>query len=163
MGVIIYYSLILGLRLRARITGWATTDDGRIFRAMTVNNGQVLYFSGVAADRMINQLTDNNNLGKNLGGAVGAAAQFYSINRSAQYMSHPEIVAEMVEKAPNITGADVIEILKVYSITEKKHLIKVNCDFKSLRTDKVKYNKNICIEKSYNQLNDLINIINTHR
>lgn len=164
IGVLIYYSLILGFRLRARMIGWATTDDGRIFKAMTVNNGQGLYFGGVAAGSMIDQLAGNsNNLGESLGGVVGAAAQFYSINRSAQYMSHPEIVAKMVEEAPNITGAEVIEILKVYSIIEKKHSIKVNCDFKVLRTDKVKYNKNMSIEKSYNQLNDLMNLINTHR
>ena len=36
---------------------------------------------------------------------------FYSMNRSAQYMSHPEIIAKMVEEAPNVTGAEIYEIL----------------------------------------------------
>lgn len=164
MAALIYYSVILGLRLRSRMTGWATTEDGRIFKAMTVNNGQGLYFGGAAAGGLIDQLAGNDsNLGRDLGGAVGAAAQFYSMNRSAKYMSHPEIVAKMVESAPNITGAEVFEILKVYSITDNKKSVKVNCDYKILRTNKIKYRKNLTIEKSYNMYEDLINILNTHR
>lgn len=164
IGLIIYFSVILGLRLRTRMTGWATTDDNRIFKAMTVNNGQGLYFGGLAAGSMIDQLTDSaKDIGRNVGGTIGAAGQFYAMNRQAQYMSHPEIVAKMVESAPNITGAEVIEILKVHSITNGKHSVKINCDYKTLRTDKVKYNKNVSIEKSYNQFDDLMNLINTHR
>lgn len=164
MGLITYFSIILGLRLRARITGWATTDDNRIFKAMTMNNGQGLYFGGLAAGSLVDQLSNSaKDIGRNIGGAVGAAGQFYAMNQQAQYMSHPEIVAKMVEEAPNITGAEVIEILKVHSITDGKHSVKINCDYKTLRTDKVKYNKNVSIEKSYNQFNDLINAINTHR
>lgn len=164
MAALIYYSVILGLRLRSRMTGWATTEDGRIFKAMTVNNGQGLYFGGAAAGGLIDQLAGNDsNLGRDLGGAVGAAAQFYSMNRSAKYMSHPEIVAKMVESAPNITGAEVFEILKVYFITDSKKSVKINCDYKILRTNKIKYRKNLTIEKSYNMYEDLINILNTHR
>ena len=164
MGVLIYYSLILGARLKTGMTGWATTDDGRIFKAMAVNNGQGLYFGGVAAGSMFDHLTNNsNNLGRDLGGAIGATTQIYSMNKSAQYMSHPEIVAKMVEEAPNITGAEVIEILRVYNIVEKRHSIQVNCDYKFLRTDEVKYYKNMNIEKSYNQLTELINLIGTHK
>lgn len=163
-GLIIYFSIILGIRMRTRMSGFATTDDNRIFKAMTVNNGQGLYSGGVAAGSMIDQLANSSkDIGRDIGGAVGAAAQFYAMNRQAQYMSHPEIVAKMVESAPNITGAEVIEILKVHSITEGKHSIKVKCDYKTLRTDKVKYNKNLSIEKSYNQLNDLMSAINSHR
>ena len=164
IGLIIYFSIILGLRLRARMTGWATTNDGRIFKAMTVNNGQGLYFGGAAAGGLVDQLAgNNNNIGRDLGGAVGAAAQFYSMNKSAQYMSHPEIVAKMVEDAPNVTGAEVWEILKVHSITNKNHSVKINCDYRIVRTGKIKYNKNMSIEKSYNQFDELMNCINSHR
>ena len=164
MGLIIYFSIILGIRLRTRMSGWATTDDNRICKAMTVNNGQGLYFGGLAAGSMVDQLTNSaKDIGRDIGGAIGAAGQFYAMNRQAQYMSHPEIVAKMVESAPNITGAEVIEILKVHSITNGKHSVKINCDYKTLRTDKVKYNKNVSIEKSYNQFDDLMNVINTHR
>lgn len=164
LGILIYYSILLGLRLRAKMSGWATTFDNRIFKAMTVNNGEGLYFGGVAVGSMVDQLSKNNNsTGRDLGATVGAIAQFYSIYKSAQYMSHPEIVAKMVELAPDITGAKVIEILKVHSITAGKHFVKVKCDYRILRTNKMKSGKNMYIEKSYNQFNDLINLINTHR
>ena len=164
LSLIIYYSIILGLRLRSRMTGYATDTEGRIFKAMTINNGQGLYFGGVAAGGMIDQLVGNDSsLGESLGGAVGAAAQFYSMNRSAEYMSHPEIVAKMVESAPNITGAEVIEILKVYSIINKKKSMKIKCDYRNLRNNKIKYNKSLVIEKSFNMFDDLANALNTHR
>lgn len=162
--LIFYYSMILGLRLRSRMTAYATDVEGRIFKVMTVNNGQGLYFGGVSAGGMIDQLVGNDSsLGESLGGVVGAAAQFYSMNRSAKYMSHPEIVAKMVESAPNITGAEVIEILKVYSIINKKKSIKIKCDYKNLRNNKIKYNKNLVIDKSFNMFDDLIKVLNTHR
>ena len=153
IGLIIYFSIILGLRLRTRMSGWATTDDNRIFKAMTVNNGQGLYFGGIAVGSMVDQLADSaKDIGRDIGGAIGAAGQFYAMNRQAQYMSHPEIVAKMVESAPNITGAEVIEILKVHSITEGKHSVKINCDYKTLRTDKVKYKKNVSIETTIDKI-----------
>ena len=164
MTLLIYYSVTLGLRMRNRMTGYATDTNGRIFKAMTVNNGQGLYFGGAAAGGLIDQLAGNDsNIGRDLGGAIGAAATFYSMNRSAQYMSHPEIVAKMVEEAPNITGAEVYEILKVYSITDKGKTVKVNCDYKILRTNKIKYAKNLTIEKAFNMFDDLIGVLNTHR
>lgn len=164
MGILIYYSIVLGIRMRTRMTGYATDTTGRIFKAMTVNNGQGLYFGGAAAGGLIDQLAGSDSgIGRNLGGAVGAAAQFYAMNRSAKYMSHPEIVAKMVECAPNITGAEVFEILKVHSITDKGKSVKINCDYKILRTNKIKYAKNLTIEKSFNMFNDLISAINTHR
>jgi len=164
MGILIYYSIVLGIRMRTRMTGYATDTTGRIFKAMTVNNGQGLYFGGAAAGGLIDQLAGSDSgLGRNLGGAVGAAALFYAMNRSAQYMSHPEIVAKMVECAPNITGAEVFEILKVHSIIDKGKSVKINCDYKILRTNKIKYAKNLTIEKSFNMFDDLIGAINTQR
>lgn len=163
-GVIGYFSVILGLRLQTKMTGWATTSDGRIFKTMTMNNGQGLYFGGVAAGGIIDQISGNaNNIGKNVGGAVGAIAEYKSIDRSSKYMSNPEIIARIVESAPNISGAMVFEILNVYSITDGKHSIKLNCDYKVVNTGKIMYKRNMHVEKSYNQLNDLINILSTHK
>lgn len=162
--LLIYYSIILGIRMHNKMTGFATDTNGRIYKAMTVNNGQGLYFGGVAAGGLLDQLIGSDSgIGENLGGAVGAAAQFYSMNRSAKIMSHPEIVAKMVESAPNITGAEVFEILNVYSITDKRKSIKINCDYKILRTNKIKNKKNITIEKSYNMFNDLVSVLNSHK
>mgnify|MGYP006955123514 CR=1 FL=1 len=111
LSLIIYYSMILALRLRSRMTGYATDTEGRIFKATIINNGQGLYFGGVAAGGMIDQLVGNDSsIGEGLGSIVGVTAQFYSMNKAAKYMSHPEVVAKMVELAPNITGAEVLEI-----------------------------------------------------
>lgn len=164
LSLIIYYSVILGLRLRNRMIGYATDTEGRIFRATAMNKGQGLYFGGLAAGEMLDQLVgSDSNLGRNLGGAAGATAQLYLMNKSAKYMSHPEIVAKMVESAPNITGAEVIEILKVYLITNRKKSIKVKCDYKILRKNKIKYSKNLVIEKSFNMFEDLLNVLSTHK
>ena len=78
-------------------------------------------------------------------------------------MSNPEIIAKIVEDYPNVTGAEVYEVLKVYSVTDSKHSIKLVCDYKTVRTGKIKYNKKISVEKSFNQFNDLVNTFNTHR
>ena len=163
LSLIIYYSINLGLRIKSQMTGYATDTEGRIFKAMAMNTGQGLYFGGVATGGMIDQLVGNDsNLGESLGGAVGAVAQFYSVNKSAKYMRNPEIVAKMIEQAPNITGAEVIEILRVYSIIKKKS-IKIKCDYRNLRNNKIKYNKTLVIEKSFNMFDDLVNALNTHR
>lgn len=164
MSLIIYYSVIIGLRLKSRMTGYATDINGRIYKVMMTNNGQGLYIGGVAAGRILDQLASNTSgLGESLGGAAGAAAQIYAINKSANYMSHPEIVANIVETMPNVTGAEVIEILNIYSISDRKKSIKIQCDYKISRYDKVKYNKKLVIEKSFNMFEDLMNVLNTHK
>lgn len=164
VATVTYYAILLGIRMKSKMAGYALDTNGRIFKVMTVNNGQGLYFGGVAAGGMIDQAIGNDShIGENLGGAVGVAAQFYAMNRSAEYLSHPEIIAKIVEAAPNVTGAEVLEILKVHSIIETKNSIKVNCDYKIIRTGKIKYNKNITIEKSYNMYGDLIKALHTHR
>ena len=51
----------------------------------------------------------------------------------------------------------------MHSINDGKHSIKMNCDYRIIRTGKIKYNKNMTVEKSYNQFNDLVNTFNIHR
>ena len=162
--LIVYFCIMLGLRLKSRMIGWATSNDGRIFRVMMVNNGQGLYIGGLAAGGLIDKLIDSgSNVGSSVGGTVGFITQFYFMNKSAQYMSHPEIIAKIVEEYSNVTGAEVWEILSVHSVLNKKHLVKVNCDYKILRTRQVLHNKNVNIEKSYNQFDDLVNCINLRK
>lgn len=144
-------------KARARMSGWATTSDGRIFKVMIVN-------SGLGAGKLMNPVFNNDkNIVGNIDDIIGSLTQTYSIQKSIQYMSQPEIIAKIVEEAPNVTGAEVLEILKVHSITNGKHSVKINCDYKIIRTGKINYNNNMEIEKAYNQFNDLINIISTHR
>ena len=74
LSLIIYYSIILMLRLVSRMTAYATDTEGRIFKTIAMNDGQGLYFGGVAAGGMIDQFAGNDsNPGESLGGAVGAA------------------------------------------------------------------------------------------
>lgn len=163
VGIILYYAVIIGLRLNTKRTGFAITKDNRIFKVIALNNVS-LYIGSIAVGKLADRIISNDqNIGENLGTAVGSAAMIYDMNQKAQYMSHPEIIARIVESAPNITGAEVIEILNVYSIKESKHTIKINCDYKVLRTNKIKCKKNMHIEKSYNQLNDLVSLLYTYR
>lgn len=162
--LILYFSIIAGSKTRSKITAYATDTNGRIFKAMIVNNGQGLGIGGIAAGGLIDQLAgSDSNIGESIGGVVGSVAQIYAMNRSVKYMSNPEIVAKIVETAPNITGAEVFEILKVHDIVNRNKSIKVKCDYKNLRTNKVKYRKSLTIEKSYNMFDDLIDVLNTHR
>lgn len=164
MALLIYYGIVFILRSKSRMTGYATDTEGRIYKVMSMNNGQGLYFGGVAAGGMIDQLAKNNSrLGESLGGAIGAATELHSMNKSAKYMSNPEIIAKMVESAPNITGGEVLEILKVYSIVDRKKSVKIKCDYRILRTNLIRYNTNIIVEKSFNMFDDLISAFNTHR
>lgn len=160
---LIYYSVLFGLRLKSRLIGYALDSNGRIFEALIINNGQGLYFGGIAAGSLIDQLIGtDSNIGSDFGGIIGASAQIYSTKRSIAYMSHPEIIAKMVEEAPNITGAEVHEILKVYSIVNKKRFVEVKCDYKNIRMNKITFQKKITIEKSYNMYEDLIEELNRH-
>lgn len=162
--LIIYYSANISDGLRNKLIGYATDTEGRIFKVKAMNNGQGLYFGGTAAGGMIDQLVgDDSGLYESIGSIVGATAQLYSINRSAKYMSNPEIVAKMVESAPNVTGAEITEILKVYSVKNRREYIKVNCDYKILRKNKIKYKKNLIIKKTFNMFDDLVNMLNSHR
>lgn len=163
-GSLLYYSILLGLRMRNRLVAYATDNNGKIYKVMSINNGEGLYFGGVAVGGMIDNLVDNGgNIGRDIGGAIGAGASFYAMNRQAKYMSNPELVAKIIEEFPNVTGAEIYEILRVYSISDRKSSIKVKCDYKIVRKNKVKFQKNLVIEKSYNMYEDLIRLINTHK
>jgi hypothetical protein len=160
-GLIIYLSVILGLQMRSRMTGYALDSNGRIFKAVVLNYGCGLYLGGVTAGSLVDQLTDStSNFGTSLGGAVGAFAQFSSMNKSAKIMAHPEIVAKIVQSAPNITGTMVYEILKVYQVLDKGRYFQIICDYVNLINNKILYQKKLKIEKSYIAYQDLINILN---
>lgn len=160
MFVLVYYSVILGLRLNSRMAAYATDTEGNFYKAFTLNNGEGLYFAGYSVGSVLDDILKNtSNVGRDLGGLIGGAAQLSAMNKSAKIMSHPEIVAKIINEVKTITGAEVLQIIKVYSYKERKHSIKIKCDYKSLRRDKIKYNKNITIEKSYTAFNDMIDVI----
>ena len=152
-GLIIYYSFILGIRLAERVSAFVITNDNRIFRVATTNNGNGRVIGGIAAGSIIDKLSsNNNNIGRNIGGAIGAASQLHTMNKNSHYMSNPEVIAKIVESSETVKVITMMEILKVYSIKEGKHSFKVNCDFKIVNINKTRYNKNLYISKSYNCL-----------
>lgn len=165
MVVLIYYSAVLGIRLRTKMSGFAIDSNGKLYKAMTTNNGEGLYFAGYSAGSLLDQILSkgDSNLGGSLGGAIGAIAQFSAMNKSAEIMSHPEIIAKMIEQAKTITGGEVFAIENIHSCSENKNSIKIICDYRILRTDKIKYNKKIAIEKSYNYFDELKNHIYNYR
>lgn len=156
IGVFMYFIVILGIRLRPRITAFALDSNGKIYKARTTNNGEGLQFAGLAAGKLLDQIVvSNSNIGGIVGGALGSYAQFSGFNRSAKFMSYPEVVAQMVEQAKDITGGEVFAIEKIHSYSERKHSIKIICDYQILKTGKIKKNKKLSIEKSYNFFDEL--------
>ena len=161
IGVLIYFSVILGLRLNTRMTGFALDSNGKLYRAMIINNGQGLYCTGFAAGNSLDYVFSGgkSNIGGTVDGALYGIAQISAMNRSAKLMSYPEIVAQMVEQAQTVTGGIVYAIERVHSFTETKHSIKIICDYTVLKTGKTKQQKKLKVEKSYNYFDELKNHI----
>lgn len=165
MVVLIYYGEILRMRLRTRMSGFAIDSNGKLYKAMITNDGEGLFFAGYSAGSLLNQILSkgDSNIGGSLGGAIGAYAQFSAMNKSAEIMSHPEIIAKMIEQAKTITGGEVFVIERIHSCSESKKSIIIVCDYRILRTDKTKINKKIKIEKSYNYFDELKKYINNYQ
>lgn len=155
--------VLLGLKLQSKLMGWAITTDNRLFRTRILSYGSGLYLGGVAVGSLVDNITkNNNNGGRTLGGILGLASETYFFNKSAEYARNPNVIVKIVEDYSNVRGAEVIEILKVHSLIEERKKFKMVCDIKYLNSNKIKFNKKITIEKSFLQLDDLINSLKTH-
>ena len=142
------------------LSGFCITDDGKIFK-VTALRGQEIFLSGLAIGNYIEQLLSiGENLGSNLGGGLGAVMQFYSIDKLAKYMNNPTILSKFIENMPNVKGVSIIEITKVYKITNNNKKVIINCDYEDSLKKLNKVKKDIAIEKSYNCFDDLINALN---
>lgn len=163
IGWVIYYAIKFNLKFRSQLMGFATDTNNNIYCVTKLNNGEEFVLGGMVAGKIIDAvLKDSNSFAGDMAEGVGAAMTFYSLNKSAKIMQNPEIIAKMVEYANTTTGAEVRQILKVYNCTQNSHSVKIRCDYKIIRTGKIKYNKNITIYKSFNCFNDLINTILNH-
>ncbi len=159
-GAALWYAMNFAFKFRARITAFATDDENNVYCATKLNNGEEFAIGGLAAGNIIDRVSEKGN--SILGDTVqiaGAAISIYKMNNSAKIMQNQEIIAKMVEYATTTTGAEVKQILKVYSYTQNSHKIKMRCDYKIMKTGQVKRNKNVVIYKSFNCINDLINIL----
>lgn len=158
----LYFDGLIFARMGKRSIGYAASSEGRIFKVVALNTGSGLYLGGLAVGRMVGEVLDDKELGTNIGGFLGFVSRIYMMNKTAKYMSNPEIVSKMVEQFPNVSGAEVYEILKVYYIKERRKTIKLKCDYNILRKNKVKYRKKVIIDKSYINYQDLIMELKKH-
>ena len=157
---VIYFAIKFSLKFRSQLMGFATDTNNNVYCVTKLNNGEEFVIGGMAAGEIIDSVLKNSNsFAGNMAQGLGAAMTMYSLNNSAKIMQNPEIIAKMVECANTTTGAEVRQILKVYSYTKNSHSVKIRCDYKIMRTGKIVYNKNITIYKSFNCFNDLMNII----
>ena len=160
VGWVIYFAIKFRSKFQSQLMGFATDTDNNVYSAVKLNNGEEFVIGGMAAGGIIDAvLKDSNSFAGNMAEGLGAAMTLYSLNKSAKIMQNPEIIAKMVECANTTTGAEVRQILKVYSYTQNSRSVKIRCDYRIMRTGQIKYNKNITIYKSFNCFNDLMNII----
>jgi len=158
--LIITYAIKAGFKMHSKLMGFATDTTNNIYCAIKLNNGEEFAIGGLAVGNIVDMALGDNNSA--LGDAIqvaGAAMALYSMDKSAKIMQNPEVISKMVEYATTTTGADVRQILKVHSYTESKHKVKIKCDYKSMRSGKIKYGKNMTIYKSYNHFNELLNLL----
>lgn len=155
IGVLIFYIIKQRGKIQAQLTAIATVGKN-IYLAIKLNNGEDLFIGGMAAGSIIENF--NQALGDAIQG-VGSVASLYAISRSSKIMQNPEIIAKMVEYAKETTGASVFKILKIYNYREDLKKIKITCDYMIMYNGKIKQNKKITIYKSYNCMNDLLNLI----
>lgn len=156
--VLLCHALNFNFKSHSQLTGFATDSDNNVYFVSKLNNGEEFVISGMAAGNIIDKvLDDNNSLAGNLAEGAGAIMSLYSLNKSAKIMQNPEIIAKLVECANTTTGAEVRQILKVYNYTENSHRVKIKCDYRIMRSGKIKYNKTMKIYKSYNCFNELMN------
>lgn len=160
MGFVIWYALSFGMKFRSQLTGFATDTNNNVYFASKLNNGESFVIGGMAAEGVIDGILGNSDsFAGDLAKGLGTAMTLYSMNKSAKIMQNPEIIAKMVEYATTTTGAEIRQILKVYNYTQNSHKVKIRCDYRIMRTGKIKYNKTITIYKSYNCFNELMNIL----
>lgn len=155
IGVVIFYAIKSRGKFQAQLTGFATVNKN-IYLATKINNGEDFIIGGMAAGSILENI--NQHLGDAVKGA-GSVAGLYALNKSIKVMQNPEIIAKMIEYSGNTTGAVIKKILKIHNYKENTKNIEITCDYMIMGNAKIKQNKKIKIYKSYNYMNDLLNLI----
>lgn len=164
---IIYSFVLIYIRKRAKTVGFAVTSSGKIYRAAAlISSG--LYVNGVSINKFSNDFKDSTNLiGLLSGSPLSAIFLFTSLNQSAKYMGNPEILVTLVNNAKLVTGAKMMEITKVHSIKIGRHSIKIKCDYNFCNAkqsaNQLVYNGTVRIEKSYENLDYLLKMLENHK
>lgn len=155
-----YFSVKFFIGFLPQLMGFAIDSDNNVYYANKVNNGEVFAIGGVTAKNAINRsLNKSDSFAGDVAEGLGVALSLYSLKQSAKLMQDPEIIAKIVENAETTTGAEVTQILRVHNYTQNLHKVKIKCDYKMAKRNKVKYNKTIIIYKSFNCFDELMNAI----
>lgn len=164
---IVYSIALVYIRKKAKTIAFATTNDGKIYRAAALN-GSGLYINKVSINEFSDDLKNSLNfVGILTGSALAPFFAILSLNRSAKYMANPKVVKILVDNAQEVTGAQMMEILKVHSIQVGRHSIKIKCDYNfcnaQMSSNKQVTNATVRIDKSYANLDYLLKLLETHQ
>lgn len=156
----IYCSIKFGIEYETQLMGFAIDSNNNVYYVNKLNNGEMFAVGGTIAKESINRaLNKNDSFAGDVAEGIGVAATLYFLNKSAKLMQNPEVIAKAVENAETATGVMITQILKVYDYTQDLHKVKIKCDYKILKVNKVKYNRTIIIYKSFNRFDELMNAI----
>ena len=141
--IIIYCLIVISaIRFNNKTVAWAITNDNKILKVNFISRRCMAYLYGRKS--------------------VSILGPSYIKSKQLEIMSNPDTVIKMIEGIPN-TNIKVIEITKINYISNKRHSILIHCDYKIMGTNIVRQNKIISLEKSYDQIDYLINCLNEQK
>ncbi len=150
--LLIFYSVLGGIRLRDKFKAYATTNDGSIYQIVSLNNVQ-----GIS--RIGNRLPNSLDSVRDVANIAGAASQIIGVKRVTDLMQNPNFIAESLENYHYVRGMLFTKIDRVYSINKtRKHYI-IDCDYTVLNSGKEFKNKKIKIARAYTGVDDLANLL----
>lgn len=147
-GIIIYFSIIAGIRLRDKYKAYATTDDGSIYQIESLNNVQGVSRLGNSLDSV-----------RGLANAAGIATQIIGVKRATDLMQNPNFIAAALANYHTVKGMLFTKIDRVYSVTSTKRYYIINCDYTVLNNVQQFKNKKIKIARAYTGVDDLARLL----
>ena len=163
---IILFPVFLGIKyaidIRKQSTAFAIDDQGKIFRVTLLNTDNTGII-GISAGNFARTVSPAIGTATT---ALGAAAQIKSDYDTSQIMQNPEAIIKIIDTTYNrgvFMGAIVLEILNVYHYTETSKSIKITCDYRNGVSKKIYYRKQLKIYKVYQNWDQLMHAIITHR
>lgn len=109
--------------MKTRLTAFASTNDNKIYYTKILNKytGSEFILAGISIDSAIN--LNSNNGSSILGTYSGIITKYMCMNKLSKKIQQPDIISQFIEKSNDLKTVGVYEILKVYSVEEKKTFI----------------------------------------
>ena len=146
--IIIYFSVLTGIRLRNGFKAYATATDGKVYQVVAFNN-----VAGV--NRPGNVLPGELAKYGDLANIAGASMQVLRTKKAVDKMKDPNFIAETIENYQYVRGILVNRIDRVYKIEEFKKAYTILCDYTVLNNGQTYSNKKLKIAKSYTGIEEL--------